>query len=436
MQRSQPQVMTFLMAGGAGDRLSVLSEQRAKPAVPFGGSYRIIDFALSNCANSRLPRVGVLTQYMPLSLHEHIGSGEPWGYGGDVTRVSVLQPYLSRHAAGDWYLGTADAVYQNLFFLNRDENRSDTVLVLAGDHVYVMDYRGMLARHEETGADITIGLSRVPLADASRFGIVALDAGGRVTRFEEKPERPAADLASMGIYAFKADVLARLLVDDAADPDSSHDFGADVLLAAMQEGLNVHGFLHDGYWRDIGTVEAYWDTSMELLAEPPPVRFDEPGWRVVSRQHKQPPARVGAGSEVRQSILGSGSVVLGGVARSLISPGVRIEPGARVSDSVILHGSRIGEGAVVERAIIDKEVEVGDGARIGVGSVEGPNEARPDLLWSGLNVVGKRARIPPRFTLRRNTVVGPLVGPELLESSVLPSGATVRSERPRSPLTI
>ncbi len=436
MQRPPPQVMTFLMAGGAGDRLSVLSEQRAKPAVPFGGSYRIIDFALSNCANSRLPRVGVLTQYMPLSLHEHIGSGEPWGYGGDVTRVSVLQPYLSRHTAGDWYLGTADAVYQNLFFLNRDENRSDTVLVLAGDHVYVMDYREMLARHHESGADVTIGLSRVPMAEASRFGLVELDEADWITRFEEKPERPSSDLASMGIYVFRAEVLTRLLVEDAGDAGSRHDFGADVLPKAMGEGLRIQGHLYEGYWRDIGTIEAYWESSMELLGEPAPVHFDEPGRRVVSRAHKQPPAQIGAGAEVRQSILGSGSVVRGSVARSLISPGARIEPGAVVRDSVILHGSRVAEGAVVERAILDKEVEVGAGARVGVGPVEGPNAERPDLLWSGLNIVGKRARIPPRFTLLRNAVVGPMVGPELLEVSVLPYGTTVRSRQARSPLTI
>ncbi len=436
MQRSLPEVMTFLMAGGAGDRLSVLSEQRAKPAVPFGGSYRIIDFALSNCANSRLPRVGVLTQYMPLSLHEHIGAGQPWGYGGDVTRVSVLQPYLSRHAGSDWYLGTADAVYQNLFFLNRDENRSDTVLVLAGDHVYVMDYREMLARHADSGADITVGLSRVPLQDASRFGLVGLDSDGWVANFEEKPERPTVDLASMGIYVFKADVLTRLLVEDAEEPTSGHDFGGDVLPKALGEGLRIHGYLYDGYWRDIGTIEAYWEASMELLDERPPVSFDEPGRRVVSRTHKQPPARVGAAAEVRQSILGSGSVVHGTVVRSLISPGVRIEPGATIYDSVILHGAHIAEGAIVERSIIDKEVVVGAGARIGVGAVEGPNEARPDLLWSGLNMIGKRARIPPRFTLRRNTVVGPMVGPELLGTSALPFGATVRSQQAQSPLTI
>lgn len=436
MLRSPPQVMTFLMAGGTGDRLSVLSEQRAKPAVPFGGSYRIIDFALSNCANSRLPRVGVLTQYMPLSLHEHIGAGQPWGYGGDVTRVSVLQPYLSRHPGSDWYLGTADAVYQNLFILNRDENRSDTVLVLAGDHVYVMDYRDMLARHVESGADITVGLSRVPLEGASRFGLVELDADGWVTDFQEKPEHPTIDLASMGIYVFKADVLTRLLIDDANDPNSGHDFGADVLPHALGQGLRLHGYLYEGYWRDIGTIEAYWEASMELLQEPPPVHFDEPGQRIVSRQHKQPPARVGTGATVRQSILGSGSIVHGTVERSLISPGVRIDPGAAIYDSVILHGSHIGQGAVVNRSIVDKEVTVGPDARIGVGEVEGPNEGRPDLLWSGLNMIGKSAHIPTRFTLRRNTVVGPLVGPELIGISSLPAGATVRSQRTRSPLTI
>jgi glucose-1-phosphate adenylyltransferase len=436
MLRTPPRVMTFLMAGGAGDRLSVLSEQRAKPAVPFGGSYRIIDFALSNCANSGLPQVGVLTQYMPLSLHEHIGAGQPWGYGGDVGGVSVLQPYLSRHAGSDWYLGTADAVYQNLFFLNRDERRSDTVLVLAGDHVYVMDYRDMLAHHLETDADITVGLARVPLADASRFGLVELDEDSWVTDFQEKPAHPTIDLASMGIYVFKADVLTRLLIEDASDPASGHDFGGDVLPAALAQGLRLHGYLYEGYWRDIGTVEAYWEASMELLREPPPVRFDEPGQRVVSRSHKLPSARVGAGAQVRQSILGSGSIVHGTVERSLISPGVRIDHGAEVRDSVVLHGAHIGQGAIIDRAIVDKEVVVGPDARVGVGPVEGPNEGRPDLLWSGLNVIGKSARIPPSFTLLRNTVIGPLVGPELLQLSSLPSGATVRSQQTRSPLTI
>lgn len=433
--RIPSRVIAFIMAGGMGDRLSVLSEQRAKPAVPFGGSYRIIDFVLSNCVNSGITRVGVLTQYLPRSLNEHIASGGPWGLDRDAPEgVSILQPYQSRHTEWDWYTGTADAVYQNLFAL-RDYN-ADTVLVLAGDHVYATDYRPMLDFHRERDADVTLGITDVPIEDASRFGLVTIDGDDRVRAFVEKPEHPTSTRASMGFYAFKAGFLVDILIADAEDERSGHDFGHDVLQRAIAEEAKIYGFPFEGYWRDIGTVEAYWTSSMELLDDPPPVDFDQPGRRILTRGHKLPSARFGPSAEVRQAMVGSGSVIHGTVEHSVLSPGVVVEAGAVVRDSVLLNGVRVESGAIVERSIVDKQVNIGWGARVGTGDDFTPNLERPDLIWSGVNIIGKRAQVPPRFEILRNTVIGPLVAEELRNKASLPVGSTVRSPRVNDPLSI
>ena len=432
--RGTSRVMAFIMAGGMGDRLSVLSEQRAKPAVPFGGSYRIIDFTLSNCANSGITRVGVLTQYLPRSLNEHIAAGAPWGLDRDGEGVAVLQPYQSQQRDGDWYSGTAHAVYQNLHEI-RDYG-ADTVIVLAGDHVYSADYRDMLDFHRQRDADVTVGVTRVPIEEASRYGLVTLDDDLRVRSFEEKPEHPSHDLASMGFYVFKASYLIDTLIADAEDEQSAHDFGHDVLPKSIEEGAHAYGYLLDGYWRDIGTVEAYWEASMELLEDPPPVRFDEPGARIYTRAQNLPPARFGPAAEVRQSMVGRGSVIRGAVEHCVISPGVVVEAGAVVRDSVLFDDVRIESGAFVERSILDKQVVVGWGAHIGIGDDLSANVERPDLLWSGVNVIGKGAHLPARFEILRNTVVGPLVAEELQNLTHLPVGATVRSPRTRDPLEV
>ena len=427
-------VMAFIMAGGMGDRLSVLSEQRAKPAVPFGGSFRIIDFALSNCANSGITRVGVLTQYLPRSLNEHIGSGGPWGLDRDEEGVMILQPYQSADARWEWYRGTADAIYQNLFEI-RDYG-ADTVLVLAGDHVYSTDYRPMIDFHREHDADVTVGVTRVRAADASRFGLVTVDGEDRVRGFEEKPEHPSHDLVSMGFYAFKASYLFDVLIADAANASSAHDFGHDILPATVKSGAGVLAYPFDGYWRDIGTVEAYWEASMELLEDPTPIHFDQPGARVYTRLPNLPSARFGPAAEVRQATIERGCVVLGSVEHSILFPGVTVEAGAVVRDSVLFHDVRVESGAIVDRSVIDKQVTVGWGAHVGIGDDLSPNQDRPDLLWSGINVIGKRVQVPPRFQIARNTVIGPLVSDEIRQLARLPVGGTVRSPRAREPLSI
>lgn len=427
-------VMAFIMAGGKGDRLSALSEQRAKPAVPFGGSYRIIDFALSNCANSGITRVGVLTQYLPRSLNEHIAGGGPWGLDRDNDGVTILQPYRGCGVEGNSYCGTADSVYQNLHQI-RDYG-ADTVLVLAGDHVYSADYRDMVAYHRQHDAELTVAVTRVPIEDASRYGLVTLDDERRVRGFEEKPEYPTHNLVSMGFYVFNASYLIDALLADAEDDQSTHDFGHDVLPRAVESGAKMYGFRFDGYWRDIGTVEAYWEANMDLLEDPPSVRLDEPGACIYTRSSSRPLARFGPTAEVRQAIIGRGSVIHGAVEHSILSPGAIVEAGAVVRDSVLFGDVRVESGAVVERSILDEEVVIGRGAHIGTGDDLSANVERPDLLWSGINVIGKRTQIPSRFEIRRNTVVGALMSEEIQHLTSLPVGATVRSPRTREPFTV
>jgi glucose-1-phosphate adenylyltransferase len=424
-------VLAMILAGGQGDRLSILSEERAKPAVIFGGKYRIIDFVLSNCANSNITRVGVLTQYRPRSLNDHIGSGRPWDLDREGGGVYLLQPYLGREIS-DWYRGTADAVYQNLFFV--EESMAEEVLILAGDHIYAMTYDAMLDFHRENRADVTVPVYDVPIEEAQRFGILEMDESGRVTRFWEKPENPPATLASTGIYLFNKDVLVDRLQADAARV-SSHDFGRDILPEMIGE-YRVFGYPLTSYWRDVGTVEAYWQSNMDLLVELPELNLYDPDTVVRTRESRYPPAKIGPSAHVSRSLLNAGDIINGSVEHSVIAPGVYVEAGAVVRDSIIFDGCVIARGAVVERAILDKEVYVGENAVVGPSGDFTPNDERPELLNSGISIVGKRARLPAGIQVGRNCVIGPAVRVDEFNGLTVPSGSTIRTQRPLGALGV
>ena len=397
------ETVAMILAGGAGTRLTVLSEERAKPAVPFAGKFRIIDFTISNCVNSGLYTVGILTQYRPHSLNEHIGIGKPWDLDRQHGGIRLLQPYQGR-GAQDWYAGTADAILQNLNFLS--ENGADTALILSGDHIYKMDYGPMLAFHHEKGADLTIAVMPVPIEEAHRFGIMETNAQGEIVRFHEKPAQPTGNLASMGIYAFSSRVLAQRLQEEGADGPRS-DFGLHVVPDMLAAGDRVYSYPYSGYWVDVGTVDAYWKTSLELLEANPSLDLYADTWPIHTRSEERPPAKLGPQSQVIQSMVSNGCEVHGHVRRSILSPGVYVSPGAVVQDSVIMNDSWIGPGARVDRAIIDKQVIVGFGAQVG-SAMSGdprPNALTPDKLDGGQTVVGKGAFIPDGVRIGANVIV-------------------------------
>lgn len=414
-------VFAMILAGGQGNRLSVLSDQRAKPAVIFGGQYRIIDFALSNCMNSGLQKVAVLTQYRPRSLMTHIGSGRAWGLDSLDNPIQTLQPYLGR-ADMDWYQGTADAVYQNLYVV--EDAKANEVLILAGDHIYLTSYRNMVSYHRAQGADVTVAVYSVPREEAYRYGVLDLDPTGRVVDFQEKPAQPRAPWASMGIYIFNKDVLIRELEIDAEMEGSSHDFGHDIIPRIFATH-RVFGYQYQGYWRDVGTVESYWNAHMDLLSSNPPLALDDDDLRLRTAGSILAPARIGPRAHVSNSLISGAANVNGHITRSVISPGVIIEDGAVVRDSIIQHGAIIRSGAIIDRGIIDKEVVVGRDAIIGKGGDTVPNLERPDIVNSGLTIVGKRAIVPAGLHIGRNVVIGPGVRDELLNTGHLASGSSV-----------
>ncbi len=415
-------VLAMILAGGQGDRLSVLSEQRAKPAVVFGGQYRIIDFALSNCANSGITKVAVLTQYRPRSLINHIGAGRPWGLDTIDGGVQMLQPYLGR-ADMDWYQGTADAVYQNLYVI--EEARAREVVVLAGDHIYLTSYRNMVAYHRSQGADATVAVYSVPQEEAHRYGVLDLDQNGRVIDFQEKPEKPRAPWVSMGVYVFNKEVLEEQLQADAdAGESSKHDFGRDII-PRMFATHRVFGYHFQSYWRDVGTVESYWAANMDLISPSPPLNMDHPDLPLRTAGALIPPAHIGNRAHVADSLISAGARIQGTVVRSVISPGVTVEEGAEVYDSVIQHRCVIRSGARVDRAIIDKEVTVGRDAVIGEGDPGVANFDRPDIVNAGISILGKRVTIPAGFRVGRNVVIGPGVSEELNGLHELESGSSV-----------
>lgn len=415
-------VMAVILAGGRGDRLSILAAERAKPAVPFGGKYRLIDFTLSNCVNSGIRKVAVLAQYLPRSLAQHLGDGRAWGLdfpgGGGF---SLLQPYMTR-TSQEWYEGTADAVYQNLRFI--ENQRVKQVVILGGDHVYTMRYDLMLAAHRHHAADITVGVIEVPLQDASRFGVLTLQNNGMVTAFEEKPVKPQSNTVSMGIYVFNRDVLMRLLEEDAAISDSKHDFGRDIIPSCLGR-LKVFGYRFRGYWRDVGTVESYWQANMDLVTDLPPLNLYDMENELRTAFSTEPPVKFGPNATVRRSIVCNGAIINGTVWNSVISPGAYIEEGATVSDSIVFHHTHIGKGAFINRAIIDKQVWIGHAAKVGNGDDYTPNKLEPHVFNTGITVVGKGARISSHMTIGRNAKIGCWVKESRFPSPSIASGSTI-----------
>ena len=420
-------LITMILAGGQGDRLSVLSEERAKPAVIFGGRYRIIDFALSNCVNSGITKVGVLTQYRPRSLNDHIGIGRSWDMDRAGGGVSLLQPYLGREAS-DWYRGTADAVYQNLYYV--EEAKADLVLILAGDHVYKMAYDELIAYHRAKGADVTIPVCGVPWAEAQRFGTLSLDDEGRVVAFDEKPAEPRSNLISMGIYIFNKDTLRQALLADAERDESEHEFGRDIVTMLVADpAKTVYGYRFSGYWRDVGTVEAYYQANMDLLEEIPEFDLYDPESRIRTRVTEYPPAKIGRHAEISRSLLDLGCIINGRVEHSVLSPGVFVEEGAVVRDSIIFDDTRVEAGAVIERSIIDKDVIIGRDSRVGHGEDWTVNRERPDVVNTGITIIGKRAQVPRGVLIGRNCVVGPGVVVPGTPGEFIASGTTFRGQQ-------
>jgi len=402
-----------------------LSDKRAKPAVPYAGKFRIIDFGLSNCVNSGLYDVAVLTQYKPHSLIDHIGIGKPWDLDRARGGVKILQPYLGRKDA-DWYKGTADAVYQNLDFVI--DHRSDIVLVLAGDHIYKMNYWDMINFHQEKDADVTVAVQDVPFEDASRFGIATTDPNGRIIRWEEKPKEPKGTLGSMGIYVFNKDTLVRRLMEDSRRP-SKHDFGHNIVPRVM-ESDRVFAYAFEGYWRDVGTIQSYWEAHQELLADEPELDLYDDDWRIHTKSEERPPAVILSGSRISRSMISHGCRIAGEVINSVLSPGVIVEAGAIIRDSIIMFDSRIGSGSYIDRCILDKNVEVGANCRLGYGDDFRPNEAEPHKLNTGITIVGKRAYLPDGLQVGRNCKIGPGVRPEHFATLVLESGGSAVDPNP------
>jgi glucose-1-phosphate adenylyltransferase len=386
-----------ILAGGEGSRLGVLTHERAKPAVPFAGKYRIIDFTLSNCANSGITDVMMLTQYRPHSLNEHIGAGRPWDLDRSFSGgIQVYQPYRGRSVT-DWYKGTADALLQNLSFVKRSD--PDLILVLSGDHIYKMDYAGLIDFHERRQADVTIGTLNVTREEASRMGILATDAEYRVTQFIEKPKDPPGTLASMGIYVFNRSVLAQMLMEDGKKRDSTHDFGKDIIPRMVTGGLRAFAYPFNGYWVDVGTIDAYWRTHMDLLKEPPPIDLNDRSWVIHTRSEERPPVMIHSGAIVRDSLITDGCVIMPGarIEKSILSPGVVVSPKAVIRQSIVLTGTVVEQAARIERAIVDKFVNVGRNARIG-------RLPKADEKL-GITTVGKNAQIPDRTVVAPGAVI-------------------------------
>ena len=381
--------VAIILAGGQGSRLGALTKNVAKPAVPFGGKYRIIDFPLSNCVHSGINTVGVLTQYQPLELNRYIGNGNPWDLDRSHGGVYVLPPYQSAKA-GEWYKGTANAIYQNLSFL--ESFKPENVLILSGDHIYKMHYGEMLKAHKESGAAVTIAVMPVPWEEASRFGIMNVDEEGTITDFEEKPAEPKSNLASMGIYIFTYEVLKKYLEADERDPSSANDFGKNIIPTMLENGEKMVSFRFEGYWKDVGTIHSLWEANMDLVDQPPKFDLNDRSWSIYSRNMALAPHYVGQNAKITNSTVTEGCFIDGEIKHSVIFGGVELGEGSVVSDSVIMPGAKIGKNVVIEKAVIGADAVIGDGAKVGVNSSD-DNKYASKLCTNDLVLIESGAEV-------------------------------------------
>lgn len=416
------EMIAMLLAGGQGSRLGVLTSKLAKPAVAFGGKYKIIDFPLSNCINSGIDTVGVLTQYQPLRLNQHIGIGIPWDLDRNIGGVTILPPY-ERSENTDWYTGTANAIYQNMEFM--EYYHPDYVIILGGDHIYKMDYELMLEFHKKNDAKITLATYEVPWEDASRFGLVITDENNQVLEFEEKPKEPRSNKASMGIYIFNWDVLKDAL--ESLKNQSGCDFGMHVIPYCHKRGDKIMAYNYQGYWKDVGTLSAYWEANMELIDIIPEFNLYEEFWKIYTKGDIIPPQYIAPDAVVERSIISEGTEIYGEVHNSVIGAGVTIKKGAVVRDSIIMKQSTIGENDVIDKAIIAENVTIGDNVVMGIGE-DVPNKEKPNVYSFGLVTVGENTVIPSDVKIGKNTAIVGQTTAQDYPDGVLESGETLNKE--------
>ena len=417
----EKEIIALLLAGGQGSRLGVLTKKAAKPAVLYGGKYRIIDFSLSNCINSDIDTVGVLTQYQPLKLNSHIGIGKPWDMDRMNGGVTILSPYL-KEESGEWYKGTANAIFQNIDYV--DKLAPKYVIILSGDHIYKMNYSTMLEFHKKNNAEATISVIDVPLDEASRYGIMNTREGGKIFEFEEKPKNPKSTLASMGVYIFTWEVLRDYLINDNGISESEHDFGKNIIPMMLSDGRSMWAYNFSGYWKDVGTIQAFWESNMDLTKRVPEFNLYDPSWRIYTPNPVKPAHYISSCGSVKTSVIAEGCMIYGKVRNSVLFPGVYVSKDALIENSIIMSNSRIGESCSIEYCIIGENAHVGNNVIIGTGE-NIPNEYKPAVYNSGITVIGERASIPANSAIGRNVMIDMNTAPEDFCTLQIASGKSV-----------
>lgn len=422
-------VVAIILAGGQGERLGILAVERTKPAIPFAGKYRIIDFTLSNCVNSGIYNVAIATQYQPRSLTDHIGIGMSWGFARPDSKIQLLNPYLAREEGRGWYKGTADAVYQNWQFI--EEQDAELVVILSGDHIYKMDYNDMVEFHRKNQADATIAVTRLSRDELIHFGTVTIDENQQVTGFQEKVKEPKSDLVSMGVYVFQRELLRQILEDDAQRRSSKHDFGRNIF-PQLAGNCRLYAYNFEGYWRDVGTLRSYWEANMRLLESPPSISFSA-DWPIRTKEDEpRSPTVISHRGDVVNSMVSHGCIIEGRVENSILSPGVRVAANTVVKYSVIMNDTVIGRESVIDYSILDKDVIIEAGGHVGTGNDFQVNREEPTMLNTGLTVIGKGAKIPEGVKIGRNCAIAGNVTEKDFRSFIVQSGETIRPKRHRS----